>query len=110
MPSSSGLPTRHLVSRSRTGSRSLFLAEQVLRPGARVLLHTHPVDETLTFLDGEGEATLGNETVALAAGVTLLVPAGVVHGFRCTGGRLRVLVACPCAEFAETTLVEPHSS
>lgn len=109
VPSPSGLPTRHLVSASRTGSRSLFLAEQTLRPGDRVLLHTHPVEETLTFLAGEGDATLGDETVPIGPGITLYVPAGTVHGFRCTTGPMRVLVAFPTPEFAETVIVESRS-
>lgn len=47
--SPSGLPTQHLVS-SGIGSRGIFVAQQWLQPGERVLLHTHPVEESLTFL------------------------------------------------------------
>ena len=103
--SPSGLPTQHLVS-ARVGARSLFVGQQWLQPGDRVLLHTHPVEEALTFLSGEGEATLGEETVPIGAGVSLYIPAGVVHGFRCTAGTLHVLVVFPVPEFAETAIIE----
>jgi quercetin dioxygenase-like cupin family protein len=103
--SPSGLPTQHLVS-GRVGSERLFIAQQWLQPGERVLLHTHPVEEAITFLAGKGEATLGAETVTIGAGVSLYIPAGAVHGFACTEGVLHVMFAFPLPEFAETTIVE----
>jgi quercetin dioxygenase-like cupin family protein len=105
VPSPSGFPTQHLVS-ARDGAEHLFVAQQWLQPGDRVLLHTHPVEEAITFLSGTGEATLGAETLPIGAGVSLYIPAGVVHGFHCTEGTLHVLVAFPVPEFAETTIVE----
>ena len=107
--SPSGLPTQHLVS-ARDGAEGLFVAQQWLQPGDRVLLHTHPVEEAITFLSGAGEATLGTETVPIGAGVSLYIPAGAVHGFHCTEGTLHVLVVFPIPEFAETTIVEPECS
>ncbi len=103
--SPSGLSTQHLVS-ARDGAERLFVGQQWLQPGERVRLHTHPVEEALTFLSGEGEATLGEETVPIGAGVSLYIPAGAVHGFRCTVGTLHVIVVFPVPEFAETTMVE----
>ncbi len=95
VPSPSGLPSRHLVT-AADGATSLFVGQQWLRPGDCVLLHTHPVEEALTFLAGEGEATLGEERVPIGAGTSLYVPPGLVHGFRCTGeGTLHVLIAFP---------------
>lgn len=105
VPSPSGLPTQHLVS-ERIGAASLFLGQQWLQPGERVLLHTHPVEETLTFLSGAGEATLDGETVGIGPGVSLYVPPGVVHGFRCLAGTLHVIVTFPTPRFAETVIVE----
>ena len=103
--SPSGLPTQHLVS-AQDGAQRLFVGQQWLQPGERVRLHTHPVEEALTFLSGEGEATLGEETVPIGAGVSLYIPAGAVHGFRCTAGTLHVMVVFPVPEFAATTMVE----
>jgi quercetin dioxygenase-like cupin family protein len=107
--SPSGLPTQHLVS-ARDGAAGLFVAQQWLQPGDRVLLHTHPVEEAITFLSGSGEATLGKETVPIGSGISLYIPAGMVHGFRCTEGTLHVMVVFPTPEFAETTIVESEGS
>ena len=104
--SPSGLPTQHLVS-ARDGAAGLFVAQQWLQPGDRVLLHTHPVEEAISFLSGSGEATLGEETVPIGSAISLYIPAGAVHGFHCTEGILHVLVVFPVPEFAETTIVEP---
>ena len=105
VPSPSGLPSQHLVT-ARDGAAHLFVGQQWLQPGERVLLHTHPVEEALTFLSGSGVATLGEETVPIGAGVSLYIPAGVVHGFRCVDGVLHVIIVFPIPEFAETTLIE----
>jgi quercetin dioxygenase-like cupin family protein len=102
--SPSGLPTQHLVS-ARDGATQLFVAQQWLRPGERVLLHTHPVEEVITFLSGVGEATLGEETAPIGAGISLYIPAGAVHGFSCSEGTLHVMFAFPTPEFAETSIV-----
>jgi quercetin dioxygenase-like cupin family protein len=105
VPSPSGLPTQHLVS-GRDGARGMFIAQQWLQPGQRVLRHTHPVEEAVTFLSGEGEATLGEEIVPIGAGVSLYIPAGLVHGFHCTAGTLHAYFVFPTTQFAETTIVE----
>jgi quercetin dioxygenase-like cupin family protein len=105
--SPSGLPTQHLIS-VRDGAEGLFVAQQWLQPGDRVLLHTHPVEEAITFLSGSGEATLGEVTVPIGSGISLYIPAGAVHGFRCFEGALHVMVVFPVPEFAETTIVEPE--
>jgi mannose-6-phosphate isomerase-like protein (cupin superfamily) len=104
--SPSGLPTRYLVD-GTIGSAKLFVAEQVLRPGDRVLLHTHPEDEVLIFRGGSGIARLEEDDVHIGDGVTLFIPAGVSHGFSNTGDRdLEVLVIFPGPAFAQTTLLE----
>jgi mannose-6-phosphate isomerase-like protein (cupin superfamily) len=106
--SPSGLPTQHLVGKD-IGSQSLFVAQQGLNPGDRVLYHTHPVDEVLVFLEGSGEARIDDEVVPIGAGISLFLPAEVPHGFQNTGsGRLVVLVLFPGGEFAETRLLEPR--
>ena len=104
VPSPSGLPTQHLIS-GRDGSERLFIAQQWLEPGQRVLPHTHPVEEAIAFLSGAGEATLGEEVVPIGAGVSLYIPAGLIHGFRCTAGTLQALIVFPTPDFAETVIV-----
>ena len=106
VPSPSGLPSQHIVTKA-AGSTSIFVGQQWLEPGDRVLLHTHPVEEALTFLAGSGEATIDGKTIPFAAGTSLFFPAGVVHGFRNTGTEtLHVMIFFPVPEFAETAIVE----
>lgn len=104
--SPSGLPTQHLVCRE-TGSSAIFVGQQWLQPGDQVLVHSHPVEESVTFLSGRGEATMGDETVEFEAGTSLFFPAGLLHGFRNTGGEtLHVVVVFPGPDFAQTDIVE----
>ena len=105
--SPSGLLTRYLASRE-SGSRDLFVGQQWLGQGQRVFLHTHAVEEVLVFISGTGTATLGEEDVAVGPGTTLVLPPGVVHGFRNDApGPLHVLVIFPTDRFAQTDFVEP---
>ena len=54
--------------------------------------HVHPdhVDSFLV-LEGEVEFTAGDETVVLGPGGFISSPPGARHGFRCAGGRAKVL-------------------
>jgi len=62
---------------------------QTSRPGYATRVHSHPYVETLTVIEGRGEAWLDGEpgTVALEPGITIVIPAGRVHGFRVLGDR-----------------------
>ena len=104
--SPSGLPSQHIVT-ERTGSRSTFLGQQWLGPGDRVLLHTHPVEEAIMILSGQGEASMDADEVAITAGMSLFFPPGCIHGFRNTGNTpMQVVIIFPVPFFAETTIVE----
>jgi quercetin dioxygenase-like cupin family protein len=110
VPSPSGLPSQHIVS-SEMGAETIFVGQQWLEPGERVLLHTHPVEEALTFLAGSGEATLDEELVAIGPGVSLFIPPGVVHGFRNTGETtLHVLIVFQGPRFAATVICEEQTT
>lgn len=105
-PSPSGLPTQHLVCQE-TGSSSIFVGQQWLQPGDRVYRHSHPCEESVTFLRGSGDATMGDETVEISAGMSLFFPAGLLHGFRNTGTEvMHVIVVFPVPYFAPTEIVE----
>lgn len=104
--SPSGLPLRHLVT-GALGSSDIYVGEQWLQPGERVLLHTHEVEEVLIFTAGEGEASIGTEIFAVECGVTIHIPAGEIHGFRNTGrDELRLYVIFPGNQFPATTIIE----
>ena len=61
---------------------------QTSSPGYTTPLHSHPYDEVLTVIEGQGEAWLDGEgVVTLEPGMTIVVPANRVHGFRVVGDR-----------------------
>jgi quercetin dioxygenase-like cupin family protein len=63
-----------------------------LEPAARLGVHTDSAEELLLVLEGEAEATIGEETGSAQAGAVLTVPAMEPHDVRNVGdGPLRVL-------------------
>ena len=63
--------------------------------------HSHDIPETAHVLDGTGQARLGDRRADVAAGDTVFVPAGVVHGWTAADTRLRVLYTFPADRFDE---------
>jgi len=80
----SGVETRMVVS-AQNGAAQLCIFEQWVAPGHGAPTHSHPVEEVLTVRDGEAEMWLDDERLHVAAGQSLLVPAGRLHGFRNAG-------------------------
>jgi len=102
--SPSNLPLQHLVDES-DGSTSLYLGQQWLQPGDRVLDHTHPCEEILHFLAGEAAVRLGCDHTVVGPGESVLIPTGTVHGFTNSGTEeLHVLVIFPMPHFAPTEI------
>ena len=62
---------------------------QVSPPGYQTRIHAHPYVETITVLEGRGEAWLdGDERkVTLEPGVTIAIPANRKHAFRALGDK-----------------------
>jgi quercetin dioxygenase-like cupin family protein len=61
--------------------------------GRGVPAHVHPAqEERIDVVDGEVELRLGRRRRRLAAGDSVLVPAGTTHGFRALGDRPARLV------------------
>ena len=62
---------------------------QTSPPGYATQPHSHPYVETLTVLEGEGEAWVEGEdgAIKLEPGLTIVLPANRVHGFRTTGDK-----------------------
>jgi mannose-6-phosphate isomerase-like protein (cupin superfamily) len=62
---------------------------QTSPPGYRTRVHSHPYVETLTVIEGRGEAWLDGEpsVVALEPGVTVVLPANRPHAFRVVGDK-----------------------
>lgn len=79
-----GVLTRMLVS-AVTGSAELCIFEQFCDPGCGAPIHTHTVEEVLAVLQGAAEITLGAAQHSLSAGQSVVIPAGLRHGFVNTG-------------------------
>ena len=60
---------------------------QTSPPGYQTRVHSHPYVETLTVIEGRGEAWLDGEAgcIALEPGVTVVLPANRNHAFRVVG-------------------------
>ena len=71
---------RWLANGESTDTGGLTVGRVVIRPGMSNPRHSHPnCDEVLHLLRGTLEHSVGDETVVLHAGDTLVVPAGVAH-------------------------------
>jgi len=79
-----GVTTRMRVS-AVNGAVQLCLFEQWCTPGHGAPSHLHAVEEVLTVLQGRAEIWIDEERATLAAGQSLIVPAGRLHGFRNIG-------------------------
>lgn len=76
-----GVATRMLVS-AVSGSAQLCIFDQYCQPGLGAPTHLHAVEEVLTVVDGRAEIWVGDERVVVDAGHSVIIPAGVKHGFR----------------------------
>jgi quercetin dioxygenase-like cupin family protein len=77
---------------SQVGNASTATVYFELDPGMHVGMHRDSSEELLLILEGEGEATVGEETAVARAGAMLTVPAMEPHDILNVGtGTLRVL-------------------
>jgi|TARA_B100000959_G_scaffold97401_1_gene103190 quercetin dioxygenase-like cupin family protein len=69
------------------GSTPIRLGLQISEPGYSTGTHSHPYLEVITVVEGTGEAWLEGKAgvTPIKPGVTLVLPAGLKHGFRATG-------------------------
>jgi quercetin dioxygenase-like cupin family protein len=75
-----GVRTRMRVS-ALVRSVQLCIFEQWCDPGRGAPTHVHAVEEVLTVLKGSAEVWVGAERASLRAGQSVIVPAGLKHGF-----------------------------
>jgi quercetin dioxygenase-like cupin family protein len=77
---------------SVTGAASSSAVYFEVEPGDHIGTHTDSAEEIVLVLGGSGEGVVGEDTCPLVAGGLTLIPAGVPHDVRNTGGEpLRVL-------------------
>jgi quercetin dioxygenase-like cupin family protein len=89
-----GGATYQIVVGDDSGSTPIRLGIQTSPPGYRTAVHSHPYLETITVLEGEGEAWIedGDGIVRIGPGMTLVLPANVRHWFQATGNRPLVIL------------------
>ncbi|GAB5435774.1 cupin domain-containing protein [Falsiruegeria mediterranea] len=95
-----GVETRMRVS-ALTGSHTLCIFEQYCDPGLGAPLHQHAVEEVLEVISGTAEIWLNDEIIQASANMSVLIPAGNMHGFRNTGQdtlHVRATLASPVFE------------
>jgi quercetin dioxygenase-like cupin family protein len=74
------------------GAAATAIVYMELDPGGELPEHSDSAEELLLALEGEVEASVGDETGTLRAGEIALVPAMVPHGLRNAGDRPARLV------------------
>jgi quercetin dioxygenase-like cupin family protein len=79
-----GVRTRMSVS-SLTGALQLTVFEQWCDPGHGAPLHIHAVEEVLRVNAGTAELSVEGDVQVVAAGESVIIPAGRPHGFTNTG-------------------------
>jgi len=95
-----GVQTRMLIS-AQNGANQLCIFEQWVAPDTGAPAHSHPVEEILTVLAGEAEVWMDEARARLAAGQSVIVPAGRRHGFRNSASgtlHLHAVLASPIFE------------
>ena len=68
-----------------TGSSQLCVFEQFCAPGLGAPNHLHAVEEVLTVVSGEAEIWVDGVHQPVSTGQSVIIPAGLYHGFRNTG-------------------------
>jgi quercetin dioxygenase-like cupin family protein len=81
----SNIPIRRLVS-AALGAEQSEVWEQVMPSGSHIPRHYHLVEESITFLTGQIEVTIGQETTQFMAPATVFVPAHEPHSITNIGG------------------------
>ena len=89
------------------GTDSTAVVYFELDPGNHLGRHTDSAEEILYVVDGQGEATIGDETAALEAGSLALVPELVPHDLRATGDRPLKVLGFFSAATVESIFDEP---
>ena len=79
-----GVRSRAWASASN-GALQVRMAEQILDPGKQAPPHWHYFEENITVTSGIARFRVGEETIELGSGHTVIVPATAVHGFLSVG-------------------------
>ena len=87
-----GVKTIPLVGKWNATGNTVTTGITIFGPGTAIPLHTHNVEESVTVLEGEATAVIGEERYDLEPEDTTWCPAGVPHRFINRGpGQMRIL-------------------
>jgi quercetin dioxygenase-like cupin family protein len=76
-------------------------------PGRGADPHSHPYEETFVIQGGEAVFTIDGEELTGSAGQVIVVPAGAVHSFVCSGEEhFRSVDVHPVGEMVQTDVEE----
>ena len=90
------------------GAEEARTGEQYHAVGIGAPRHTHPYEEHLLFTQGKAEMYYGDETHTVDAPFSVIIPAGVVHGFTNVGFEpLHLFVAISQSTLEATFVDEP---
>jgi mannose-6-phosphate isomerase-like protein (cupin superfamily) len=64
------------------GGRQLCIFDQFCDFDLGAPIHLHAVEEVLEVIDGRAEISLDGDTAIVEANQSVLIPAGIKHGFR----------------------------
>ena len=90
-------------------NRNQSLAEAIVAPGVRTILHRHRATEELYHItQGSGRMTLDRDVFDVGPGDTVCIPPGTPHCIENSGSdELRILCCCaPAYSHADTELLE----
>ncbi len=93
-----GVYQRPIISRA-TGSAAITMGEVEIKPGCKIPLHTHKVEDVILLRAGKGEIQFGDETHSVGESMSILVPAGLKHEVRNTGeAPMKIIFGFPAIE------------
>lgn len=95
-----------MLASSAVGAAQLTVFEQWCAPEHGAPLHLHAVEEVLRVLAGRALVRVGDEEQELGAGETVLVPAGITHGFTNVTDETLHVLAILAAPIFEARYVE----
>ena len=104
-----GSEIRELIHPIPHGVRHQSLAEAIVPPGAKTLLHRHHrTEEIYHVTSGTGLMTLGEELLEVSAGDSVPIPPGTAHCIEALGNEpLHILCCCsPAYSHEDTELLD----
>ncbi|MBF0255969.1 MAG: cupin domain-containing protein [Gammaproteobacteria bacterium] len=104
-----GSEIRELMHPSRHGVQNQSLAEAIVPPGAKTMLHRHQRSEEIYHVTaGTGLMQLADEVIEVRVGDSILIPPGTPHCIQALGSQpLHILCCCsPAYSHADTELLD----